>query len=155
MSKKMTLVFLIDEAKDLVLLGTKKTGFGQGRILGIGGKVEAGESILQAACREVLEEINVAVQPENLHAGGRVEFIFPESTGWHHEVHLFTCRIWQGTPGESPEIKPQWTLISEIPFEKMWDDAKYWLPKLLNHENINAKIFYGEDLKTVSLVEWL
>lgn len=151
----MTLVFLVDDQKDLVLLGVKKTGFGQGKMLGIGGKVDAGESVVGAACREVLEEILVTIDPKNLVKAGEVEFIFPESSGWHHEVHIFTCHHWEGTPTETSEIKPQWVSSSEIPFEKMWDDAKYWLPKILRREPIGAKIFYGEDLKTVSKVEWL
>jgi 8-oxo-dGTP diphosphatase len=155
MGTQMTLVFLIDDAKDLILLGIKKTGFGQGRVLGIGGKVDLGETVIAAACREVLEEVSVTLKPEDLVKGGEVEFIFPEKTGWHHEVHIYTCKIWQGTPTESPEIKPQWVAISEIPYEKMWDDAKYWLPKILNQEKVKAKIFYGDDLKTVSSVQWL
>ncbi|KYG62451.1 hypothetical protein AZI86_16595 [Bdellovibrio bacteriovorus] len=155
MKKKMTLVFLVDDQRDLVLLGVKKTGFGQGKMLGIGGKVDAGETVIEAACREVLEEIHVTIDPKNLYEGGRVEFIFPESSGWHHDVYIFTCTHWQGTPTETAEIKPQWVAKSQIPFEKMWDDAKYWLPKILKNEPVNAKIFYGEDLKTVSSVEWL
>lgn len=155
MKKKMTLVFLVDEPKDLVLLGVKKTGFGQGKMLGIGGKVDAGESVIEAACREVREEIHVDIDPKNLSEGGRVEFIFPESSGWHHEVYIYTSKNWQGTPTETAEIKPEWVAKSQIPFEKMWDDAKYWLPKILQHQPVNAKIFYGEDLKTVRSVEWL
>lgn len=155
MSTKMTLVFLIDDTKHLVLLGAKKTGFGLGKILGIGGKVQAGEITEVAACREVLEEVNVTIQPEHLISGGKVEFIFPEKTGWHHEVFLYTCKVWQGHPSESAEIMPEWFPLGAIPFERMWDDAKYWLPQLLRGEKIDAKITYGEDLKTVSFVKWL
>ena len=42
-----------------ILLGYKKRGFGVGRFNGVGGKLEAGETIEQAALREVKEEINV------------------------------------------------------------------------------------------------
>lgn len=155
MRTKMSLVFLIDEVKDCVLLGQKKTGFGQGRILGIGGKADPGEAIISAACREVGEEVNLSVLPENLVSAGTVEFIFPEKTGWHHEVSIFTCKTWSGIATESSEIKPQWVPMREIPFEKMWDDAKYWLPKVLQQEKVNAKIYYDDDLKTVKTVEWL
>lgn len=122
---------------------------------GIGGKADDGETVMEAACREVLEEIHVTMDPKNVHEAGSVEFIFPESSGWHHEVYIYTCRVWQGTPTETAEIKPEWVPKTQIPFEKMWDDAKYWLPKILNHEPVKAKIFYGDDLKTVSQVDWL
>lgn len=55
-----TLCFLLDG--DKVLLGLKKKGFGQGKWLGIGGKVEEGESVEEAAKREVKEEIGVTLR---------------------------------------------------------------------------------------------
>jgi 8-oxo-dGTP diphosphatase len=39
-----------------VLLGYKKTGFGTGKIVALGGHVEPGESAAEAAAREVKEE---------------------------------------------------------------------------------------------------
>src|SRR6266566_3926556 len=42
-----------------VLLGYKKRGFGAGTFAGIGGRVEAGETIRKAACREVYEETGI------------------------------------------------------------------------------------------------
>jgi 8-oxo-dGTP diphosphatase len=39
-----------------ILLGRKKTGFGTGKIVGLGGHVEPGETALEATVREVAEE---------------------------------------------------------------------------------------------------
>ena len=39
-----------------VLLGYKKVGFGQGKLTGIGGKVESNEPVIDAAVRELAEE---------------------------------------------------------------------------------------------------
>ena len=50
--KVLTLVFLRREGE--VLLGMKKRGFGEGKWNGFGGKVEAGETIVEAAAREVI-----------------------------------------------------------------------------------------------------
>ena len=52
-----TLMLLKKDGK--LLLGLKKRGFGLGKINGIGGKVEEGESVEAAAVRETFEEIGV------------------------------------------------------------------------------------------------
>ena len=51
LKKLFTLVLIRDS--DRILLGLKKRGFGKGRWNGFGGKVETGETILQAAHRLV------------------------------------------------------------------------------------------------------
>jgi hypothetical protein len=50
-NKLLTLVLIRDKCR--VLLGMKKRGFGAGRWNGFGGKVEAGETIVQGAIRFV------------------------------------------------------------------------------------------------------
>lgn len=57
------------------MLGYKKRGLGQGLYLGIGGKVEAGETIEAAAHREVEEEIGVT--DLKLKHVADVTFLFP------------------------------------------------------------------------------
>ena len=49
--KLLTLAFLRDGGN--VLLGLKKRGFGKGKWNGFGGKVEEGETIIEAAARKV------------------------------------------------------------------------------------------------------
>ena len=65
MSKKiLTLVFLREDCR--VLLGMKKRGFGAGKWNGFGGKIETGETITEAAVREVKEECGYIVNIEDL-----------------------------------------------------------------------------------------
>ena len=54
-NKLLTLVFVLDESQ--ILLGLKKRGFGCGRWNGFGGKVENGETIVEAAKRFVKNSI--------------------------------------------------------------------------------------------------
>lgn len=63
--KDYTLVFCrrtCDNGEKQVLLGMKKRGFGAGKWNGFGGKIENGETIEEAALRELHEECSVHAQ---------------------------------------------------------------------------------------------
>ena len=143
-----TLCFLVRDGK--VLLGLKKTGFGKGNWLGIGGKVEVGETIEQAMKREVLEEIGVRVI--DAYQTVILNFYFPfvnEPEKWNQQGHVFLARDWKGEPSESEEIRPQWFYLNEIPFEQMWDDAGYWLKRVLSRERFEADFLFNPELKVL------
>lgn len=57
--RNTTLMILRDG--DKVLFGVKKRGFGKGKLVGVGGKVDKGETVEEAAVRETQEEIGVKV----------------------------------------------------------------------------------------------
>ena len=69
-----------------VLLGYKKTGFGTGKIVALGGHVEPGESAAEAAAREVKEESGIRVAPGSLTAAAHLTFPFPAHPSWDMEV---------------------------------------------------------------------
>lgn len=134
---------------DQVLLGFKKTGFGQGKYLGIGGKIESGETPAQAATREITEEI--AVTDAQLQPVGVLTFTFPHQPSWSQVVHVFVCRQWQGQPTESSEIKPEWFDQAQLPLSQMWDDAQFWLPAVLNGHSLVGEFIFDPDLKVVNV----
>ncbi len=142
-----TLVFL--ERGDEVMLGFKKKGFGKGYYLGIGGKVEKGETIKQATKREVEEEIHVNIVPAYLQAFGLLHFYFPHiaDESWNMKVYVFLAKKWDGTPKESNEIKPEWYSKQQIPFQNMWDDARYWLPEILGNKKVKGEFIFDTKLK--------
>lgn len=137
-----------------VLLGLKKKGFGEGKYVGFGGKIEAGESIPQAACRELEEESGLQASLQHLEACGSLTFFFPYKPEWEHQVHLFTVRQWQGEPRACAEIQPAWFRLDEIPYEEMWDDSRYWLPPLLAGAAVRASFTYAADNQTVEEVRF-
>ena len=144
-----TLCFLIRGNPRQVLLGLKKAGFGAGKYAGFGGGVEAGETIEAATVRELEEETGIKVSINDLYPIGHLTFLFPIKPSWSQVVHVFLAKVWQGNPEESEEMKPIWCMIDEIPFERMWNDASYWLPLVLTGKGIRASFVYKDDNETV------
>ncbi len=133
----------------LVLLGWKQRGFGQGKLVGIGGKVEPGEEPATAAARELHEEAGLAADPARLTPAARLTFLFPNRPAWDHLMHVFVASEWTGQPQASDEIVPEWRSIDALPFDRMWDDGRDWLPRVLSGQFVAASYVYGEDGATV------
>jgi 8-oxo-dGTP diphosphatase len=132
-----------------ILLGYKKRGFGQGKYGGFGGKLQDGETLSQAALRELHEEASLSGSLADLVTLGQLTFIFPHKHSWDQEVHVFMARKWEGTPSESEEMRPEWFAINQIPLEQMWDDSRFWLPHILAGERISAVFTLNQDNETV------
>ena len=134
-TKTLSLLFLRRDGE--VLLAMKKRGFGEGRWNGVGGKVEAGESIEQAMIRETQEEIGVT--PLRYEKVGDIRFdehFKGEPTLMH--VHVFTATEWKGEPQETEEMSPQWFALDAVPYDSMWSDDPYWLPHVLDGKKVSA-----------------
>ena len=152
----VTLCFALRDTPDgtEVLLGLKRTGFGLGKIVGIGGHVEPGETDAQAVVREVFEETGLIVAEPDLSHAGLVEFVFPARPEWNMSCRLFTTRRWDGEPAESREITPEWFSTTELPLERMWQDAEHWLPPALSGETIDVVVVLNDDNETVASVRY-
>lgn len=105
----------------------KKRGFGAGRWNGFGGKLEKGETPLEAAHREFTQESGLIAK--DLNFKGSFNFIYDNKHDWMH-VYVYTVEHFSGTPIETEEMKPEWFDLKDVPFDKMWPDDKYWLPAL-------------------------
>jgi 8-oxo-dGTP pyrophosphatase MutT (NUDIX family) len=141
--KQATLSLLVKENE--ILLAMKKRSFGIGKWNGAGGKFDPGKgdkTIVDAAARETKEEIGVDIKnPEKV---GVMHFHFPYKPEWDQDVHLFLVKNWEGEPQESEEMAPAWFSFDKIPYDKMWDDDKHWLPHILKGEKIEADFIFRE-----------
>jgi len=139
MKKLLTLCIVYQHSR--VLLGMKKRGFGAGKWNGFGGKVMAGETIEEAAKRELREE--AGIEAKHLDKLGIIDF---ESKGDPEilQVHIFRSDIFSGEVSESEEMKPQWFHIDEIPFKEMWPDDVFWMPLLLSRKKFEGKFSFDE-----------
>jgi 8-oxo-dGTP diphosphatase len=133
-----------------VLLGHKKTGLGLGKIVGLGGHVEPDESPAEAAAREVKEESGVHVLTSDLTEVAYITFLFPFRPAWDMTVNVFTTGTYDGDPAETDEIRPEWFARTALPLDRMWDDAKQWLPRVLDGERLRATFSYARDCQTVA-----
>jgi len=143
--RQSTLVFLIKDNQ--ILLAMKKRGFGVGKWNGVGGKPDGNEKIEITAIRETQEEIEVI--PQNITQAATLDFFFQDNPDWDQQVLVYLAKEWAGTPTETEEMNPQWFDIDKLPFEDMWPDDKFWLPKVLSGKNIVAKFIFNNQNQIV------
>jgi len=137
--ERATLLFVIRDGQ--VLLIHKKKGLGAGKINGPGGRIEPGESPLQAAIREVEEEL--LVTPTGVREAGELKFQFVDGFSIHG--YVFTAKDCVGEPQETDEAIPIWTPLDKIPYDRMWQDDHVWVPLMLKHKPFVGRFLFEDD----------
>ena len=151
MLPEVCVVYLIrsGEVEDEVLLGEKRLGLGRGKMVAPGGKLEPEESAVEAATREVVEEVGIVLAPQDLTLVGDLKYLFPSRPAWSQRSWAFVAQGQWGDPTPSDELHARWIPRSEIPLGRMWADASHWLPAALNGTYVSAIFEFGSDLNTV------
>jgi 8-oxo-dGTP diphosphatase len=135
-----TLIFVIEG--DRILLIEKKRGLGAGKVNGPGGRLEPNETPIDAARREIEEELGVRALGVVEH--GELSFQFVDGYALH--CHVFRADACEGTPIETEEAVPLWTSIHAIPFARMWADDALWLPMLIAGDRFRGRFLFEGDL---------
>ena len=142
-----TLLLVVEGGR--VLLAQKKRGWREGIYNGVGGKVEQGEDIERAMIRETQEEIGIT--PTKYEKVCYSEFIVYFKGEWAKLIcHKYIATKYSGEPIESDEMRPEWFDFDKIPYDNMWTDDIYWLPRVLLGEKLKCYFTFDEDNKIVS-----
>ena len=157
-TKQATLCVICNE--DEILLAMKKRGFGVGKYNGFGGKVNPGETIEEAVVRELEEESGLCAKVEDVQKVAELDFYFPYKPEGDQTVHVYLVRKYSGVPHETDEMAFEWFTRDTIPYDRMWDDDKYWLPLVLAGKKVEATFIFKEvqgesrvDYKDIKLKE--
>ena len=158
-TKEFTNCFLVRRSADdrisEVCLGMKKRGFGMGMWNGAGGKPNDGETLIEAASREALEEFGVRVK--KIEKYGEFHFVLRREE-MEARMHAYLVNDWEGEPTETEEMAPAWFEVGNVPYEKMWKSDGEWLPLVLDGKKTRGTYTFeregGEVLeKEIEVVE--
>jgi 8-oxo-dGTP diphosphatase len=134
-----TILFVIRNQE--ILLIHKKRGLGAGKVNGPGGRLDDGESPLECAIREVVEEVEV--RPVGARESGQLMFQFVD--GYSIQVWVFRAEDCVGDPTSTEEADPFWVSLEEIPYDSMWADDAIWLPLLIREQRFTGRFVFDQD----------
>ena len=119
-------------SKDSLLLGLRTAGFGTGTWGLLGGHLEKGETIFQAATRELLEETGIITNEKSLEV---ITIGDPISENNYHMQIGILVKEWEGAP--SIVAQQELGKLEFFPFNNLP------LPLLISSEYIIKKYLHG------------
>lgn len=137
--EQSVLCFIFRENEVLLIL--KKRGLGGGKINAPGGKIEPGESPLQAVIRETEEEVGLT--PHDPQPIGELFFQFTDGYSLHCVV--FRAEGCDGIEVETEEAVPIWTALDAVPYDAMWADDIRWMPLLIERQAFKGFFLFEGD----------
>jgi len=142
-----TLWILIENWK--IFLWEKKRGFAKWVLNWVLWKQEKWETIDECMIREANEEIWIEIDKKDLEYLGVLHFYFSDWVA-NLDVHLYNIVKYTWKIIESDEIKPLWFDLDKIPYDKMWEDDKIWLPRILKWEKyVEYNFYFDKELWTM------
>ena len=154
--KLTTVCYIRHEGKVLMLHRIKKKiDINQGKWIGVGGKMEPGESPFECVLREVWEETGLRLLQPQLGCMVTFQFLDPDPalTDWDTEyMFAFTCDQFEGTlKSDCPEGELRWIPEDKLGQLSLWPGYPLFLePLLAGRPFFSLKIVYRGD----ALVRW-
>lgn len=131
-----------DDQYLLLFRNKKKNDYNEGKWIGVGGKLEPGETPNEAAVREVKEETGLDVH--SLEIAGEVIFI---NDNYHEIMYVYEISDFSGSLISCNEGELRWIPINDIYDYPMWEGDKSFLPLLINHQPyFKLKVTYQQNI---------
>lgn len=150
---KLATICYLDNGKELLLLhrNKKKQDVHAGKWIGVGGKLEAGETPQECAVREIFEETGLRANPIL-----KGIITFPEFTPDHDwYTYVFTATEFEGELSECDEGTLEWVPYEEVLSKPTWEGDRTFLSWLLeNKPFFSAKFSYEGDRLVDSHVDF-
>lgn len=141
-----TLMFIVKDGR--ILLIEKKRGLGAGKINGPGGKIDPGETPLESVIRECEEEL--LITPLGARKLGELWFAMSDCPDIL--CHVYRADDLLGEPTETDEAVPVWATLDAIPYPRMWEDDRHWLPLLVEETTFHGRfVFSGETMQWMDM----
>lgn len=154
--KLATLAYIVYQNEVLLLYRNKKENdFHQGKFVGIGGRLESGETPLECIIRELQEETGYRVSSDELEFRGYIYFDEvsrdkrnQDLPAFNWLVFLYYIRVNNKIAFDNKEGDLFWFNMDNIPYDRMWSGDKIFTPKVLfTKEFLEAKFLYdGEEI---------
>lgn len=130
--KQTTLCYIEKDNQYLMMHRTKKQNDpNEGKWIGVGGKIEQGETPDQCLLREVMEETGLALQ--NFRLRGHILF---QSDEWEDEfMYLYTSSDYTGVIRECDEGDLAWVVKDTITGLNLWEGDRIFMELLARNVN--------------------
>ena len=157
--KLATLIYLVFESQVLLLYRNKKLNdFHQGKYVGVGGRVEPGETPLECVIREVKEETGYTLTSKEIDYRGYIYFdeinrdkVNEDLPAFNWLVFIYSAQVKHKRYFNNSEGDLVWIKIDQIPYDKMWQGDRFFTPKILETSDVfEGKFLYNGE----KIVRW-
>ncbi len=153
-SPRSTTICYIDNGDSylMMLRNKKKHDINEGKWLGVGGKIEPGETPEECVCREVKEETGLILDDYTIR--GIITFV-PNGDTCEY-IYVFTSNSFHGTLTDCDEGELSWIPKDKLMDLALWEGDRVFLKLLLEGSPFfSVKLTYEGDVLTDSAVKYL
>ncbi len=134
--RRTTCCYIIRDGSWLMMLRNRKAhDVNEGKWIGIGGKIENGETSRECVIREISEE--TGLKADHVELRGTLLFLYEgngEFQNYSETIDLYTCTDFAGEVKECDEGTLAWIPEDQILSLSLWDGDRIFLKKLLARE---------------------